>query len=120
MRVSLSKPLRRAFETGLKQFVKTAERVTVTSAMPGSVAWLVGENDKVTAYVILFIDQKTDRFTIELAWSSEKRIPDHTGKMPSEECISGELRFRQSRLWQPIGFETVSYTHLTLPTILRV
>src|SRR6266542_3498571 len=105
MRGSLTKPLRRAFEAGLKQLLKSAEPVKMTSAMPGSVAWLVGKNEEVAAYVILFIDQKTDRFTIELAWSSEKRIPDHTGKMPGEEGNSGELRFRLSRLWQPTGFE---------------
>src|SRR6266498_585659 len=105
MRGSLSKLLRRDFEAGLKQLVKTAERVPLPSGTPGSVAWLVGEDDRATAYVILFFHQKTDRFTIELAWSSQKRIPDHTGKMPGEEGDSGEMRFRLSRLWQPTGFE---------------
>ena len=46
-----------------------------------------------------------DRFTIELAWSLKKRIPDRNDMMPGGEGETGELRFRLSRLWQPHGFE---------------
>ena len=105
MRGSLSKPLKRAFEAGLKQLVKKAERVPLPSGTPGSVAWLVGEDERATAHVILFFHQKTDRFTIELAWSLKKRIPDRNDMMPGKESEIDELRFRLSRLWQPTGFE---------------
>lgn len=105
MRSAFSKPLKSAFEDCLKQRIKTAVRVKWPSGPSGTLAWLVGENERTTAYVILFMHLKTDRFIIELAWSLKKRIPNRNDMMPGEEGDSGELRFRLSRLWQPSGFE---------------
>jgi hypothetical protein len=105
MRSSFSKPLKSAFEDSLKQRIKTAVRVPMPSPSPGSLAWLVGEDEKTAAYVILFVSPRDDRFTIELAWSLKKRIPDRNDMMPGGEGETGELRFRLSRLWQPHGFE---------------
>lgn len=105
MRGSLIKPLRTAFEECLKRRLKNPKRVPMKSAPSGSLAWLIGENSRVTAHVVLFVSPRNDRFTIELAWSGHKRIPDHPPKRPGDEGDSGELRFRLSRIWQPNGFE---------------
>jgi len=105
MRSSLSKPLRETFEKSLKERLKSAKRVSLKSAPSGSLAWLIDENEKAAAYVVLVISPRSDRFTLELAWSSHKRIPDQAEKLPGEEGDSGELRFRLSRLWRPNGFE---------------
>lgn len=105
MRGSLGKAVRVAFEKGLKQRLSKAVNVPLSESS-GSKAWLVGENEKASAYVILVLSvHQNDRFTVELAWSQKKRIPPHTGQIPGEAGDSGELRFRLSRLWQPSGFE---------------
>src|SRR5689334_7678661 len=105
MRSFLSKPLKLTLEHGLRQRVGTAVRVRLPSGPPGSLAWLVAENENANAYFILVISPRDDKFTIELAWSLKKRVPEHMGKIPGEEGKTGELRFRLSRLWQPNGFE---------------
>jgi hypothetical protein len=46
----------------------------------------VGEALKVAAYVILFVSPRDGRFTIELAWSSKKRIPDRNDMMFGNEA----------------------------------
>jgi hypothetical protein len=104
MRGLLSKPLREVFEENLKRRLKTAKRVLIKSAPPGSRAWLIGENERTTAHVVLVISPRNDRFTLELAWSAHKRVPDHAERLPGEEGDSGELRFRLSRIWRPTGF----------------
>lgn len=105
MRKSFSKSLRSVFENNLKQRINAAVRVPMPSPASGSRAWIVGEDPKAAAYVILFVSPRDDRFTIELAWSSKKRIPDRNDMMPGSEAETDELRFRLSRLWQPDGFE---------------
>ena len=37
-----------------------------------------------------------------------------------EELYSGDLQPAENRNWDDPEYEAVSYTHLTLPTILRV
>ena len=105
MRSAFSKPLKALFEHELKQRVNKASSVALPAGAFGSSAWLVGQNERATAYVILFIHSKTDRFIIELAWSSKKRIPIRNDMLPGQEGDAGESRFRLSRLWQPRGFE---------------
>jgi len=105
MRASLSKPLKAIFEKSLKQRLKSAARVPMRPATPGSMAWLVGENQNATAYIILFVHNRQDRFTIEVAYSRKKQIPQRNDLMPEAEGDTDESRFRLSRLWQPHGFE---------------
>jgi hypothetical protein len=105
MRRSLSNRLKLAFRDGLLQRIKGIVPVALPHGPPGSLAWCVGESDRATAYVILFVSPRNDRFTIELAWSSQKRIPNRNDMDPGEEADLTELRFRLSRLWRPTGFE---------------
>jgi hypothetical protein len=105
MRGSLRKPLEVTFEKSLKQRLKNAVRVPMQPATPGSAAWLVGENENATAYIILFVHNKQDRFTIEVAYSRKKQIPQRNDLMPGAAGSTDESRFRLSRLWQSSGFE---------------
>ncbi len=105
MRTALIKALKLAFEEKLKERIESATRVALPAGPPGSLAWLVGQDQRATAYVILVVSPRDDRFTVEVAWSLKKRLPDHTGKVPGEDQDEVELRFRLSRLWQPTGFE---------------
>ena len=66
-------------------------------------AWLLGENENIAAYIILFIHKTQDEFTIEVAWSKKKRIPPKQDWQPGEPDKADESRFRLSRLWQTYG-----------------
>jgi len=106
MRGSLVKQLRAVFEEGLKRRVKDVRRFPLASASSGSIAWVIGENEKAAAFIVLVVSPRNDRFTIEVAWSTKKRLPEQADMVPGEEGNSGELRFRLSRIWQRSGFET--------------
>jgi hypothetical protein len=92
------------FEEGLIRIVPNAARVAI-SATSGSLAWRVLQTDCASAFVVLFIHDTADRFTIELCWSEKNRIPPCNDMMPDQDPIDGQMRFRLSRLWQPTGFE---------------
>ena len=44
----------------------------------------------------------------------------HTRSLPKAQRSAAALSDRLERYWDSIRLEAVSYTHLTLPTILRV
>ncbi len=105
MRGSLSKLLRATFEMSLMQRLKSVARVPLQPATPGSMAWLIGDNEDTRAYIILVVHKRQDRFTVEVAYSRKKRIPQRNDLMPATEGGPDESRFRLSRLWKPSGFE---------------
>jgi hypothetical protein len=104
MRSLFGKCLRDLFEKRIKQRFVGVKPIPL-SLPPGSRAWLLGSTNTANAYLLLILSPRNERFTIELAWSEKKRLPERSDMMPGEPSAEGELRFRISRLWQPTGFE---------------
>ncbi len=105
MRSALTRQLKKEFEAKLLQRMPSAKRVAMDDNLFGWLAWSVIPNERVGMYVTLIISPKADQFTLELAWSTNNRIPKHTGKWRDSDQGVEELRFRISRLWQMTGFE---------------
>lgn len=103
MKSVLAKQVRLQFERGLRERIPNARRLEARLLPSGWPGWLVGENDSASAYVILAISPRADRFTIELAWSLERRLPDFTRGELGVAGRDREARFRISRLWEPSG-----------------
>jgi hypothetical protein len=125
MRGFLIKSLRTEFEKGLKQRMPSVKRVPLhpgSAASTGSRAWLVGENENATGYIILLIHHQMDEFTIELAWSRKKQLPQRQDWEPGQPGRTDESRFRFSRLWRPDGSEVwYDLTHeLDIPDVIKI
>lgn len=101
----LGKQVRLQFEKGLKERIPSAQRVAPGLLPSGWLGWLVGENGSASAYIILAISPRADRFTVELAWSLERRLPDFTRGELGVAGRDREARFRISEIWRPAGGE---------------
>ena len=115
MKRILGKQVRLQFEKGLKERIPGAQCVAPTSLPSGWPGWLVGENEFASAYIILAVSPRTDRFTVELAWSVERRLPDF---IRGELGVAGrdrEARFRISRIWEPLARKSHQKEHTALP-----
>jgi len=113
MRKALGKRVRKRFEKGMREDLPQFQKIEPGYELQGDLlyAWVVAPD--LHLFVLLQIDQKWDRFYVEISWSRKGRWPLNVLTiLPSDEPVDGELRFRLQRLidpqvGSPIGWEIV-------------
>ena len=101
MRREMSQAVRKEFASQLDRRLPHFARDQASNVPPEVVQYVWGSaNKQLLFYVCLQFHRIWDRFTIELAWSSQGRYPGYAPPAePEDEAPTGEMRFRLSRLW---------------------
>ena len=101
MRYALIKPLRRRFTRELRRALPQFRERKVRSGVRGTTLYEWRGSAAITCYVALVVDERTDRFTVELAWSRSQHFPAQVRQdSPDEGPSGGAVRFHLRALWQ--------------------
>lgn len=102
MRYILSKTLRARFTRALRRALPEFRERKAWSGVRGTFVYEWRASPAVTCYVALVIDEPTDRFTVDLAWSRSHHFPAQVRQdSPEGGPRGGAMRFHLRALWQP-------------------
>jgi hypothetical protein len=101
MRYALIKPLRKRFTREMARALPQFRERKVRSGVRGTTLYEWRASATLSCYVALVVDEATDRFTVELAWSRSRHFPAHVRQdLPGDPPRSGAVRFHLRALWQ--------------------
>src|SRR5215207_4928131 len=101
MRYPLIKPLRQRFTRELRRALPQFRERKVRSGVRGTYLYEWRATPELTCYIALVIDDASDRFTVELAWSRSHHFPAQLrAQRADEHPRSGAMRFHLRALWQ--------------------
>lgn len=100
MRKLLAKEVREQFARRLQAELPQFQKISHAKLPAGYSLYQWRVRPGLSFYLLLEIDQKRDRFNLEVSWSRKDRWPENVFTMlPSDEPVDGEIRFRLPRLW---------------------
>ena len=102
MRNALGKRARKRFDERMREDLPQFQKIAPGHDLQGDLlyGWAVAPD--LHLFVLLQIDQKWDRFYVELGWSRKGRWPVNVWtNRPSDEPADGELTFRLPWLFDP-------------------
>lgn len=101
MRYVLAKTLRTRFTRALRRTMPEFRERKARSGVRGTFLYEWRASPAITCYVALVMDELTDRFTVELAWSRSHHFPAQIRQDgPHESPRGGAMRFHLRALWQ--------------------
>lgn len=101
MRYPLIKPLRKRFTRELARALPQFRERKVRSGVRGTTLYEWRASPALTCYVALVVDEASDRFTVELAWSRSHHFPAQVRQdSPDDGPRGGAVRFHLRALWQ--------------------
>ncbi len=105
MQSKLANAIRSRFALQMSQELPQFKRTSQYETPLGWVVYACSVGSDLTLFVILAISPKEDRFTLEVAWSSDENLPQCSTTIPEDTRQVPGLCLRLSRLWQQYGFD---------------
>ena len=101
MRYLVAKTLRSRFTRAMRRELPQFRERKAWSGVRATFLYEWRASTAVTCYVALVIDEATDRFSVELAWSRAHRFPAQIRQdSPADAPRGGAMRFHLRALWQ--------------------
>lgn len=101
MKAALAERTRKMFRTLMRELHPSFNEVHGLEIPAGCRVYACRSSCTLAMFVALTVSPKSDKFTIEVAWSEKGEYPAKWGgiSLPEDEPRNGEMRFRLFRLW---------------------